>query len=58
MTECLGTWEHDRVRDARARQRAERARNCARDRLATVHCLCFCSWALFMNTVHGHCSKN
>ena len=40
-----------------APQRALCVRSCARDRPTTVHCLGHCSWTLFTNTVHEHCSK-
>ena len=30
---------------------------CAHHRPVTVHCLGHCSWTLYTNTIHGHCSK-
>ena len=40
-------WARDCTHDAR--------NSCARDRLATVHCVVHCVVLLFMNIVQGHC---
>ena len=46
-----GAWAIERL--GSTRQRAQRVRNCTRDKPTTVHCVVHCLGSLF----YGHCSR-